>query len=70
MQGRVVHTWKIGTNLRLLDNGHLPDATKDDPSGFGGFQELDWDGSVFRGQSPDYSVSGSVPGLSYLALTR
>ena len=46
MQGRVVHTWKIGTNPRLLDNGHLLDASRDDPSGFGGFKELDWDGNV------------------------
>ncbi|MCX7011386.1 MAG: aryl-sulfate sulfotransferase [Candidatus Sumerlaeota bacterium] len=46
MSGQVVHTWRIGTNPRLLDNGHLLDATKDDPSGFGGFQELDWDGNV------------------------
>ena len=46
MQGRVVHTWKIGTNPRLLDNGHLLDASKDDPSGFGGFKELDWEGNV------------------------
>ncbi|MCF7958334.1 MAG: aryl-sulfate sulfotransferase [Phycisphaerae bacterium] len=46
MQGCVVHTWKIGTNPRLLDNGHLLDATKDDSSGFGGFKELDWDGNT------------------------
>jgi len=46
MQGRVVHSWKIGTNPRLLDNGHLLDASKDDPSGFKGFKELDWDGNV------------------------
>ncbi len=46
MQGRVVHTWRIGANPRLLDNGNLLDATKDDPSGFQGFKELDWDGNV------------------------
>ena len=46
MQGRVVHTWAIGTTPRLLANGNLLDATKDDPSGFGGFRELDWDGNV------------------------
>jgi len=46
MEGYVVHTWPIGTNPRLLDNGNLLDATKDDPSGFEGFNELDWDGNV------------------------
>ena len=47
MEGRVVHTWRIGTNPRLLaHNGHLLDATKDDPSGFQGFRELDWDGNT------------------------
>ncbi len=46
MEGRVVHTWPIGTNPHLLDNGHILDASKDDPSGFPGFAELDWDGKV------------------------
>jgi hypothetical protein len=46
LEGQVVHTWPAGTNPRLLDNGHLLDATRDDPSGFQGFQELDWDGRV------------------------
>ena len=47
MQGNVVHTWALGTNPRLLDyNGNLLDATKDDPSGFQGFRELDWNGNV------------------------
>jgi len=46
MEGHVVHTWRIGTNPRLLDNGHLLDATRDDPSGFQGFRELDWDGKT------------------------
>jgi hypothetical protein len=46
MTGRLVHTWPIGTNPRLLDNGHLLDAATDDPSGFAGFKELDWDGNV------------------------
>jgi hypothetical protein len=46
MEGYVVNTWPIGTNPRLLDNGHLLDAATDDPSGFNGFQELDWDGNV------------------------
>lgn len=46
MEGYVVHQWNIGTNPRLLDNGNLLDATKSDPSGFGGFRELDWNGNV------------------------
>ena len=46
MEGRVVHTWPLGTNPRLLENGNLLDATRDDPSGFQGFQEVDWDGRV------------------------
>jgi hypothetical protein len=46
MQGRVVHTWAIGTNPRLLDNGNLLDASRDDPSGFQDFKEVDWDGKV------------------------
>lgn len=45
MEGRVVHTWPVGTNPHLLDNGHVLDASKDDPSGFGGFVEVDWNGS-------------------------
>ena len=46
MEGHVIHTWPIGTSPRLLDNGHLLDASRDDPSGFGGLKELDWDGQV------------------------
>ena len=32
MEGRVVHTWPVGTNPHLLDNGNILDASKDDPS--------------------------------------
>ena len=46
MEGRVVHTWPVGTNPHLLDNGHVLDASNDDPSGFGGFKEVDWNGST------------------------
>lgn len=47
MRGNVVHRWTaVGTNPKLLDNGNLLDASRDDPSGFGGFQEVDWDGRV------------------------
>ncbi len=46
LEGRVVHTWPIGTNPHLLDNGNVLDASKDDPSGFQGFKEVDWDGKT------------------------
>ncbi len=46
LQGRVVHTWPVGTNPHLLDNGNILDASKDDPSGFQGFTEVDWDGKT------------------------
>ena len=46
MAGNVVHTWPVGTNPHLLENGHVLDASKDDPSGFQGFQEVDWDGKI------------------------
>ena len=46
LQGRVVHTWPIGTNPHLLDNGNIVDASKDDPSGFPGFKDVDWDGKT------------------------
>lgn len=44
LDGQVVHTWPVGTNPHLLDDGHVLDASKDDPSGFQGFVEVDWDG--------------------------
>jgi len=44
LDGQVVHKWPIGTNPHLLPDGHILDASKDDPSGFGGFTEVDWDG--------------------------
>lgn len=46
MEGRVVHTWPIGTNPHLLDDGGILDASTDDPSGFGGFKQVNWSGSV------------------------
>ncbi|TWU45106.1 Gluconolactonase precursor [Novipirellula aureliae] len=57
MEGRVVNTWPIGTTPQLLENGNLLDASKDDPSGFGGFRELDWNGNVvwqYDEQRPGY----------------
>jgi hypothetical protein len=46
LNGRVIHTWPVGTNPHLLDNGNIVDASKDDPSGFAGFKEVDWDGKT------------------------
>ena len=46
MEGRVVHTWPIGTNPHLQDDGSILDAATDDPSGFGGFKRVGWDGST------------------------
>ena len=46
LDGRVVHTWPVGTNPHLLGDGHILDASKDDPSGFQGFTEVDWDGKT------------------------
>ena len=46
MEGRVVHTWPIGTNPHMLDDGSVLDASKDDPSGFAGFEQVSWDGST------------------------
>jgi hypothetical protein len=45
MEGRVIHTWPIGTNPHLLTNGNILDASNNDPSGFAGFKEVDWNGS-------------------------
>ena len=46
MEGRVVHTWPLGNNPHLLQSGGVLDASTDDPSGFGGFKEVDWDGKT------------------------
>ncbi|MCX6868372.1 MAG: aryl-sulfate sulfotransferase [Verrucomicrobia bacterium] len=46
MEGRVVHTWPIGNNPHLLNDGSILDATTNDPSGFGGFKEVNWDGTT------------------------
>ena len=46
MEGRVVHTWPVGTNPHLLANGNVVDAATNDPSGFGSFKEVDWSGST------------------------
>jgi hypothetical protein len=44
MEGRVVHTWPIGNNPHLQDDGSVLDSSTNDPSGFAGFRLVDWDG--------------------------
>ncbi|MEI6175759.1 MAG: DUF1566 domain-containing protein [Verrucomicrobiota bacterium] len=44
MSGRVVHSWPVGNNPHLQDDGSILDASTDDPSGFGGFKIVSWDG--------------------------
>jgi hypothetical protein len=46
MEGRVVHTWNIGTNPRFTENGTLLDAVGGNPSNSNVWKELDWNGNV------------------------
>ena len=46
MAGNLVNHWPIGTNSRLLENGHLLSAVTDTTVGLKGFQELDWEGNL------------------------
>ncbi len=46
MEGKVVNTWNIGNNPRLLPNGNLLDAAQDDPNNNKGWKELDWSGNT------------------------
>ena len=46
MEGRVLHTWPVGTNPHLLSNGDVLDAMTNDPSGYGGFKEVNWAGAT------------------------
>ena len=46
MEGRVLHTWPVGTNPHLQSDGSVLDATTDDPSGFGGFARVIWEGAT------------------------
>ena len=57
MEGCVVHTWPVGINPRLLDNGNVLDAASGDINGFTGFEEVDWKGSnvwFYTETRPDY----------------
>lgn len=46
MEGKVVHTWPVGNNPHLLNNGGVLDTNTNDPSGFSGFKEVAWDGTT------------------------
>ena len=46
MEGRVAHTWPVGVNPRLLDNGNVLDASSGAIGGFPGLREVDWSGST------------------------
>ena len=46
MEGRVAHTWPVGVNPRLLDNGNVLDATGGTIGSFPGLREVDWSGST------------------------
>ncbi len=46
MEGRVAHTWPVGTNPHLLDNGNVLDAAGGDITGFTGLKEVNWSGST------------------------
>jgi len=46
MEGRVVHTWPVGTNPHLQADGSVLDSATNDPSGFSGFKLVDWGGST------------------------
>jgi hypothetical protein len=52
MDGNVVHSWPIGGNPRLLDNGNL--FARDSE----GFHEVDWDGNIvwsYQDTRPNYT---------------
>lgn len=46
MEGKVVHTWNIGTNPRFTEGGTLLDAAGGDPSHSNTWKELDWNGNI------------------------
>ncbi|MEI6647319.1 MAG: DUF1566 domain-containing protein, partial [bacterium] len=46
MEGQVAHTWPVGINPRLLDNGNVLDATNGTINGFSGLREVDWNGNT------------------------
>ena len=46
MEGRVAHTWPVGTNPHLLTNGNVLDTAGGDVNGYTGLKEVDWDGNT------------------------
>lgn len=46
MEGKIIHTWNIGTNPRFTDGGNLLDAVGGNPSNSNVWKELDWSGNV------------------------
>ena len=46
MEGKVVRTWKTGTNPKLTHAGTIYDAAGGDPSKSTTWKEYDWDGNV------------------------
>jgi hypothetical protein len=46
MEGRVMHTWPVGTNPHLLTNGNVLDAAGGEVTGFNGLKEVDWSGNT------------------------
>lgn len=45
-EGRIIHTWPLGTNPRFTEAGTLLDAVGGNPSNQNQWQELDWAGNV------------------------
>ena len=59
MEGRVVHTWPVGINPRLLESGNVLDAASGDINGFPGLKEVEWNGSTvwsYTESRTDYSL--------------
>ena len=46
MEGRVAHSWNLGTNPRFTAHGTLLDAVGGDPSKSNSWRELDWNGTI------------------------
>ena len=68
MEGRVVHTWPVDNNPHLLPTGSILDASTDDPSGFGGFKEVSWDGVTTWTYTESRSTYVNPPDAGYNTL--
>jgi hypothetical protein len=58
MEGRVVHSWQIGTNPRFTEAGTLLDAIGGNPSNSNTWKELDWDGNVVWQYTESRKITG------------